>query len=337
MNIENHNNLAVAKNSLLIKSKIYSAGYRVFLNPVFSVVIATYNRSSLLRRALSALANQNLSISEYEIIVINDGSTDGTESLIASHTYESESVPITLVTLTKNCGPATARNIGILQARGKYIAFTDDDCIVPENWLKAFREELESDPELAGVGGNKKPIAMPDSGQPTIFDVYFYLRRLPVMRERFKSAAYDAKNNCGDTANVCYLADALKKVGGFDPSFRYLEDWELKIRMHKAGFFLLYRPDSCVMHMTRTGFRDFIQHFFMFGKEAKQISTFHTEVCFFNPTLGGALKRTAYELSFLSKEAKREYGNERYSQYLLTAPAFIANSLLFLGANQTTR
>ena len=126
--------------------------------PVFSVIIPTYNRRDLLMQTLGAIFQQKgISRQDFEVIVVDNGSRDGTEEAIADFARHTEGTEIICAQLNKNYGADLARNVGVLQSRGRFFAFTDDDCLVPEDWLSEFKEELEGDPEIAGVGGFKKP------------------------------------------------------------------------------------------------------------------------------------------------------------------------------------
>src|SRR3990167_6441414 len=122
-----------------------------------SVVVATYNRDHLITRALTALVSQNLPKDFFEIIVVNDGSSDKTEEKVKNFIEQNASTLITLITLEKNLGSSFARNAGILSSGGEFIAITDDDCIAPPEWLYQFLSAFETNKECIAVGGWKKP------------------------------------------------------------------------------------------------------------------------------------------------------------------------------------
>ena len=111
----------------------------------FSVVVPTYNRVSTLRQCLKGLLIQDHP--DYEIIVVDDGSTDGTAEVLmqefSSIRYFQQ----------KNAGPAAARNRGLQAATGEIIAFTDDDCLTPPDWLTQLAAGYIRHSEVAGVGG----------------------------------------------------------------------------------------------------------------------------------------------------------------------------------------
>ena len=121
---------------------------------LFSVVIPTRNRLELLRDALRGLAAQTLPASEFEVVVVDNGSTDGTfESLSA----ESEDYPYALnVIKNPDCerGPAPARNLGVREAKGQIIAFLDSDCRPDVDWLSAAADVFT---QYAALSMAKKP------------------------------------------------------------------------------------------------------------------------------------------------------------------------------------
>ena len=96
---------------------------------LFSVIIPTFNRWHSLRRTLDSLVTQSLEAGLFEIIVVDDGSTDETRS--GEFHYDQ----VTFLHV-QNRGPAAARNAGAVTARGEILVFTDDDCAVPYQWLQ---------------------------------------------------------------------------------------------------------------------------------------------------------------------------------------------------------
>ncbi|MBI2635305.1 MAG: glycosyltransferase family 2 protein [Parcubacteria group bacterium] len=315
-----------------------------------SVVIATYNRDHLVTRALAALARQNLPKGFFEIIVVNDGSTDGTEEEVKNFIKKNTSSYITLITLEKNLGSSFARNTGILSSKGEFIAITDDDCIVPSDWLSQFLKAFETNPEIIAVGGFKKPHR--DNGlKPSRYDIFMFWRRLPFMKTECKSVEMNPFNNCGDTANVCYRKQALEAVGGFNNDIRTFNDWELKIRLHQLGSPLLYRP-IFIPHEADLKFGKFLKYWLRLGYDCFLISKIHPEHPVFNTSLRTTLRRIIAGVSriikapsdeifspyggsparFAGASARREGGQKKISQTLFFIfLEIILNTCLWLG------
>ncbi len=116
---------------------------------MISVVVPTYNRKNLLRLCLDSLMDQ--SYKSYEVIVVDDGSTDGTESLVKSLQGDSKKLRYFR---QNNMGHSLARNMGFSKAEGDIIASTDDDCVVEREWLEKIHERFKRYPDIVAVGGS---------------------------------------------------------------------------------------------------------------------------------------------------------------------------------------
>jgi len=227
-----------------------------------SVVVATHNRAALLPRVVEAILNQTLPPERYELIVVDDGSTDGTEAL---GTELARGGRLRYVR-QPNRGVAAARNRGIREAHGEVVAFTDDDCLVPPEWLERLADGYTRHPEVVGVGG--RIVAPPE-----------VLRRSAVARlehhvARHVYGAGDAEAlggfECpaGGTNNMSYRRAALLAVGGFDEGFPPLvwgEDADLKLRLTRAGGRLLYVPVA-VVHLRDYGLGAFLRQSWQRGR-----------------------------------------------------------------------
>ena len=118
---------------------------------MFSVVIGTFNGSSTLRSALDALDDQSTEFA-YEILVVNDASTDSTATI-------ANRPSVRLINLELNQGHGHTLNVGLAEARGKYMAMMDDDCVPPRNWLQELGLAWNSvGPEVTMIGGVVEPL-----------------------------------------------------------------------------------------------------------------------------------------------------------------------------------
>lgn len=106
----------------------------------FSIIVPVYNVESYLRKCMDSLVRQNLTLEEYEIIMINDGSTDKCSEILTE--YKNKYANIILLE-QKNRGQSAARNRGLSVARGKYLVFVDSDDYLEENMLPSLYEKLE--------------------------------------------------------------------------------------------------------------------------------------------------------------------------------------------------
>jgi glycosyltransferase involved in cell wall biosynthesis len=201
----------------------------------FSVVIPTYNRKPILEKCLKALESQQLTdcITNYEIVLIDDGSTDGTLEWLA----RAEEFPHVRCFAQSHQGPAAARNLGVKQAKGDTIVFIDSDLVVTEKFLQAHAEALEK--------------AKKNSGGDRIFTYGWVINTCNFddpTAEPYKltdfSAAYFA------TGNVAIARKWLEEAGLFDTRFQLYgwEDLELGVRLKKLGLKLIKCPAAVGYH-----------------------------------------------------------------------------------------
>ncbi|MEH1947591.1 MAG: glycosyltransferase [Nostoc sp.] len=204
----------------------------------FSVVIPTYNRQPILEKCLRALELQELSqpssVTDYEIVLVDDGSTDGTLEWLAAH---KEEFPHVRWFQQDHAGPAAARNLGVEQAQGDTIIFIDSDLVVLKNFLQAHGNAL--------VQGQEK------LGSDRLFTYGAVINTCNFdnpTAEPYKvtdfSAAFFA------TGNVAIPKHWLEKAGLFDTSFQLYgwEDLELGVRLKKLGLTLIKCPEAVGYH-----------------------------------------------------------------------------------------
>ena len=193
-----------------------------------SVVIPTYRRPALLRRCLQAIERQTLAPRLYEVIVVDDGPDEATAAEVASF-KQSSAVSCRYLAMTKNSGPAAARNRGWRAATSGVIAFTDDDCIPDERWLQHGLAAMDE-----GIAGASGRVVVPLPPSPT--DAELNLAGLE--RSRFV------------TANCFYGRYALEAYGGFDERFRlaWREDTDVYFTLLARGERLVDAPLAIVRH-----------------------------------------------------------------------------------------
>lgn len=178
-----------------------------------SVVIPTYNRRKILGKVLSALAAQDYPPQDYEIILVDDGSTDGTEEMIKNF-----QAPCRLVYhRIPRSGPARARNEGIRLAQGEYIIFIDSDLIVPPHFISSHLAAHTTPRDIVhGPVIHTNDLDNPTQAKMKLTDI---------------SRAFFA------TGNVSLRRDKLLAAGLFDEDFREYgwEDLELGLRLAHLG------------------------------------------------------------------------------------------------------
>lgn len=202
-----------------------------------SVVIPTFNRKSQLADCLQSVLAQHFE--DYEVIVVDDGSTDDTEGLVRNIALSAR-VPVRYVR-NEHRGPAAARNLGISKAAGEFIFFIDDDCIVPNDWIKRMIRGFEKYPNVAGVGGGQQP-------SDEAISRFLFARYEVYVNQMNGVVTWEILGglDCpvGGATNMCYKRKVLEEVGGFDEFFTGPggEDADLKRRIADRGYQFLYLP-----------------------------------------------------------------------------------------------
>lgn len=182
---------------------------------VFSVVIPSFNRAYCLSRAIESVLEQ--SFSNFELIVVDDGSTDETEELVSSYLVDSR----VRYFKTENQGVSRARNFGVEQARGEYLAFLDSDDQWLPNKLQLQMSFLEAHPECRVVHGEE-----------------IWIRRevrVNPMKKHKKSGGDIFKKAtrfcCMSPSTIVIKKDFFQQRGGFDENFPVCEDYDLWLRL----------------------------------------------------------------------------------------------------------
>jgi glycosyltransferase involved in cell wall biosynthesis len=184
-----------------------------------TVVIPAYNAASLITRCIQSVLNQTRRF-ETEVIVVDDGSTDETVRMVNDLNEGS-----IVVLMQENHGPATARNIGLSRARGKYVAFLDADDYWRPEFLARTVDFLEShlDAIAVSVGQIHKIPGKPDSIVPHFLENDSHPREPQVLDSFF---AFWAEHNHVCTGSVLMRTDVAGQTGGQRTEFRICEDLE---------------------------------------------------------------------------------------------------------------
>lgn len=199
---------------------------------LISVIVPSYNSEKTIDKTIEALLKQNYPKKNYEIIVVDDGSTDNTERVVKKFEHVK-------FFKQKHKGPAAARNLGAKISKGNIILFTDADCIPDKNWIKNMVEPFK-DKNVAGVSGTYKT-----SNKDSL------LARFIGYDIKFKHE-YMKKKKLIDfvgTFSAGYRKLIFKKELGFDTSFPMAsgEDPELSYRIAK-NYKIIFQPSAFVWH-----------------------------------------------------------------------------------------
>jgi glycosyltransferase involved in cell wall biosynthesis len=197
-------------------------------NPTVSVIIPTYNRANLIEKAIGSVLNQTYQ--DFEIIVIDDGSTDNTREIIRS--FKDKRVKY-VKKYKKNKGSSVARNIGIKIARGKYFALLDsDDEWLPEKLDKQIKILQDGSPELGVVYSN---LCYIDENGKNMNKL-----RNP-KKEGYIYEDLLGENYVGPPSTLLIRKECFHQVGLFDNLLNAMEDWDMWIRIAKYYRFSLIK------------------------------------------------------------------------------------------------
>lgn len=276
--------------------------------PRVSVVVASYNAERTLKACLESL--QQLDYPDYEVILVDDGSTDRTQA-IAADFPRARYIPH-----PRNFGLSVARNTGIAAATGEIVAFTDADCRVDEDWLYYLVGEL-LDSDFAAVGG---PNLLPPDDSAVA---------AAVMASPGGPAHVMLNDRVAEHIPGCNMAFykwALVGLGGFDPIFeRAGDDVDVCWRLQQAGWNIGFSAAGFVWHYRRSTIRDYLKQQRGYGEAEALLVRKHPE--YFN-TFGGSMWRgriyTSARMGLMLRPAiiyRGLFGSAGYQALYAPAPA----------------
>jgi glycosyltransferase involved in cell wall biosynthesis len=222
-----------------------------------SVVVPTYNRAASLRRLLDALAHQTYPAHAFEVIVVDDGSTDGTTNRLGDWSF-----PFTLRVLQQDHGgPAQARNLGACHATGDLIVFVDDDVIPAPELLDEHVRSHQLGSDLIVVG----PMSPPRAWRRPAW-VRWEEDMLQVQYRDMLAGRYPCTPRQFYTANVSLARARFLEAGGFDPAFKRAEDVELAYRLRDVGMRFVFNPRADVRHYASRSFSAWLRTPYQYGR-----------------------------------------------------------------------
>jgi glycosyltransferase involved in cell wall biosynthesis len=196
----------------------------------YSVIIAAYNAINTIELCLNALTQQSIDKKEYEIIVVDDGSTDRTSDIVKQFPFK--------YFWQENQGPAAARNKGAQEARGEIILFTDADCIPQYNWTEEMVRPFDDSNVMAVKGAYK-------THQKALTARFAQVE----FEERFEMLKKVVSIDMVDTYSAGYRRSIFLSLGGFDPSFPVANNEDLSYKMSQASYKMVFNPNAVVYHL----------------------------------------------------------------------------------------
>lgn len=212
--------------------------------PTVSVVIPTFNRLTQLRRALDGLARQS-GTDRFDVVVVSDGSTDGTDEWLRSG-----DVPLDVTVRTQaNRGPAAARNTGVDACAGELVLFVDDDVVPDPGLVAAHLRHHDGADDRVVIG----PMNTPSDVELSAW-TRWEQRKLDRQYEALTAGRWPVTPRQFYTGNASVARRHIQAAGGFDPRFRRAEDVELAYRLADRGLQFAFAPDAVVVHYAPRSF-----------------------------------------------------------------------------------
>lgn len=224
----------------------------------FSIIVPVRNRPDDIRLCVASLYRVDYAPTKYEVIVVDNGSTDDTARAAARAGARVVNEP--------EPNRCLARNLGAKLARGRWLVFTDSDCEADAGWLKAIAEAqsiLEAREPKTRVGviaGQVVP------GEPRSLVEAYIAERAWIDQEKFLDAGRPKSPPFAATANLAIRADLFKEIGGFDPALSIAgEDADWCWRARSAGWPIHYARDAKVIHHHRSTGRELLRQAYNYG------------------------------------------------------------------------
>jgi len=294
--------------------------------PFFSVVVPTYNRLGVLQRVIAGLEQQAYPAEAYEVIVISDGSSDGTDAFLKS--YDGT---MRLRWLSQaNKGPASARNAGVQEAAGEYIVFVDDD-LVPEPRLleEHARSHHEAGRDVVVLG----PLLTPDGFKMAPW-VRWEQDMLMKQYNAMLRGDWQASARQFYTGNASLRRSHILAAGGFDENFRRAEDVELAYRLSKNGLGFVFNYEAAGMHFADRSFRAWLNAAYTYGRN-DVIFARDRDQRWLLPTVHREFKERHRLIRSLVRACSGRDWSTRIASTALKSAADVATMLRFGGLERT--
>jgi cellulose synthase/poly-beta-1,6-N-acetylglucosamine synthase-like glycosyltransferase len=217
--------------------------------PRYSVIVPAYQEAAHIGACVRALVDQTVARSAYEIVVVDDASTDATAAIAKESGAD-------LVVTVPHGGVAAARNAGIVHASGEIVLFTDADCTPCRDWIARIVDPFE-DGDVVGVKGTYR------TQQPGLIARLVQLE----FEVRYERMASLSQIDFIDTYAAAYRKSVLHQEGGFDTDYPVpsAEDVDLSFRLAKKGYRMVFAPDAWVWHVHPSDLVSYLKRKMRFG------------------------------------------------------------------------
>ncbi len=233
--------------------------------PFVTVGIIVKNEEMHIEDTINSILDSTYSKGSYRVLVVDGNSTDRTQAIIKKLIKKNKNIRL-IVEPWKKGTHGKARNLVLDNAEGKYVAFTDGDCIVDKNWLnnlvKSIEKERELDSKVVAVGGVRKPIETKDWKEKVLNNLMGTL-----FGSGGSNCFIETKKKYVDSIpnyNAIYLRETVVKE-------RYSElgvgeDYEFGLRLNREGYKIVFNKDPIIYHHQEPNFANFFKQMYSYGK-----------------------------------------------------------------------
>ena len=221
----------------------------------YSIIIATYNRLSELKELIASVEQLSFDPKQFELIISDDGSSDGTAEYIENYNAKFNLRYIH----QQNQGPGAARNHGMSKAHGDYFIFIDSDCIIPSDYLFQVDQYLAQH-EVDAFGG-------PDDSHPDfppLLKAINYAMTSFIGTGGTRGSTKSVAKFFPRSFNMGIHRKIFENIGGMN-QLRHGQDMDLSARIYESGYSVALIPKAVVYHKRRTNFRRFYKQIFNWG------------------------------------------------------------------------
>jgi glycosyltransferase involved in cell wall biosynthesis len=219
---------------------------------ILSIVICSYNRATYIGDALNSLYKQSSGLSDFEVIIVDNNSTDNTHEVYLNWRNNNPSGDFTYTT-EKQQGASYARNTGALIAKGNWLCFMDDDAVATEHYVKNIIQHIKDKPFAVGFGGRIIPKYIPN--EPKWMS--YYVSSLVGNFDYAPNACAFENGKYPLESNMIVKKEVYDAIGGFNTALPGVvgtlriggEGKELFYKIMSLGHTIYYDPSICVYHV----------------------------------------------------------------------------------------
>lgn len=225
------------------------------IEQVISIIIPVYNAERTIKKCIDSLLM--IDYPNYEIIIIDDGSTDKTKDILSEYKNRIKIIE------SQHIGPSACRNMAVKRSKGNFLAFTDADCLADKNWLKELMGGFFGD-KVVSVGGTQlSPQDETKFGKSV--QAFFELTGFLGGYIKSKKDTEIIKVPHNPSCNVMYRKNVFSEIGAFDENLWPGEDVDLDYRLKKKNYVIMNNSKAIVYHYRPESLKELLKMMYRYG------------------------------------------------------------------------